>query len=256
MEFLADPQMWTTLGILLLIQIILGMDNIVFISILADKLPEDERKKSIKWGIGLAVLLRILFVMSVAWIIGLKDDLFTVFGHGFSGKELILLAGGLFLLAKATKEIFENLEGEDHHEPKSKKSDFVGVVLQMTILNAVFSIDSVITAVGITTNHWIIIIGIVISSIVMVIAAEAISKFIRRHPSVKMLGLAFLILIGFVLVVDGFGHHINQNYVYFAMGFAIFVQVLNILAKGRKQKESVELRRGAVQEGKILNKDA
>lgn len=225
---------------LLSLEIVLGVDNVVFISILANKLPEDQQDRARRTGIAAAGAMRILLLLAIGWIITLKSELFELFGRGFSGKDLILLAGGLFLIYKATKEIHHKLEGEDEHGEAKVAPTFAAVIGQVLLLDLVFSIDSVITAVGMTEYVPVMVIAIVAAVIVMLIASGSIYRFVNRHPSVKMLALAFLLLIGMTLLAEGFGEKIPKGYVYAAMAFSVFVEVLNIGVR-RKTKDPVHL---------------
>lgn len=227
---------------LITLEIVLGVDNVVFISILASKLPEEEQDKARKTGILAAGGMRVLFLLAVGWIITLKSELFTLFGRGFSGKDLILLAGGLFLIYKATKEIHHKLEGEEEHGSTGKAVTFASVIGQVMLLDLVFSIDSVITAVGMTEYVPVMVIAVLFSIAVMIGASGPIYRFVNAHPSVKMLALSFLLLIGMTLIAEGMGQKIPKGYVYAAMAFSIFVEVLNLFARNKKtDQEPVQL---------------
>lgn len=239
MEWLSDPAAWSALVALLTLEIVLGVDNVVFISILANKLPEEQQDKARRTGILAAGGMRVLLLLAVGWIITLKNELFEIFGQGFSGKDLILLAGGLFLIWKATKEIHHKLEGENEHAETRVAPTFAAVIGQVMLLDLVFSIDSVITAVGMTEVVPVMVIAIMAAVVVMLVASGAIYRFVNRHPSVKMLALAFLLLIGMTLIAEGFGEKIPKGYVYSAMAFSVFVEVLNIGT--RKSKDPVDL---------------
>jgi len=219
---------------LLALEIVLGVDNIIFISILAGKLPNEQQARARQVGLALALITRILLLLSLSWIIGLEEDLFAIAGFGFSGRDLILLGGGLFLVGKATYEIHERLEGETGHGSSAVATSFASVIIQILLLDIVFSLDSVITAVGMVDQIPIMIAAVVIAVGVMLFAAGAISEFVNRHPTVKMLALAFLLLIGANLITEGFGVHIPKGYTYFAMAFAVFVELLNLRARGAK----------------------
>ena len=210
-------------------EVVLGIDNVVFIAILTSKLPESARKRARNIGLTLAMLMRIGLLLAISWIMGLTEELFAVFGHSVTGRDLILLIGGLFLLAKATFEIHDKLEGPGHG-PKDgkKKATFGSVIFQIVILDAVFSLDSVITAVGMARRIEVMIAAVVIAIAVMMLLASRISSFIEKHPTVKMLALSFLLLIGVMLVAEGLGGHIEKGYVYFAMGFSLTVELLNM----------------------------
>ena len=240
MEWLSDPAAWSALIALLTLEIILGVDNVVFISILANKLPEGEQDKARRTGILAAGGMRVVLLLGVGWIITLKEELFEVFGRGFSGKDLILLGGGLFLIYKATKEIHHKLEGEDEHAEERVAPTFAAVIGQVMLLDLVFSLDSVITAVGVTEYVPVMVIAILTAVVVMLVASGAIYRFVNNHPSVKMLALAFLMLIGTTLIAEGLGEKIPKGYVYAAMAFSVFVEVLNIGVR-RKSKEPVHL---------------
>ncbi|HWL40761.1 MAG TPA: TerC family protein [Gemmatimonadaceae bacterium] len=241
MDLLTDPQSWLALGTLLALEIVLGVDNVVFISILAGKLPKEQQKRARTMGLALALITRILLLLSLAWMIRLTAPLFSVFGQGFSGRDLILIVGGLFLIAKSTHEMHNRLEGEDGEEPKGGYPSFRGVIIQILLLDIVFSLDSVITAVGMVDRIEIMITAVILALVVMLVAAGPISGFVEGHPTVKMLALAFLLLIGTTLIVEGFGQHIQKGYIYFAMAFSLFVEVLNL--RVRKKSEPVHLHR-------------
>ena len=240
MEWLSDPEAWSALVALLALEIVLGVDNVVFISILANKLPEEEQDKARRTGILAAGGMRVLLLLAIGWIITLEEELFEVFGKGFSGKDLILLAGGFFLIWKATKEIHHKLEGEDEHQEAKVAATFGAVIAQVMLLDLVFSIDSVITAVGMTDVVPVMVIAILTAVVIMLVASGGIYRFVNNHPSVKVLALAFLLLIGVTLIAEGFGEKIPKGYVYAAMTFSIFVEVLNIGVR-RKTKEPVQL---------------
>ncbi|MFT7540673.1 MAG: putative tellurium resistance membrane protein TerC [Gammaproteobacteria bacterium] len=229
MEWLADPQAWIALLSLTLLEIVLGVDNIVFISVLSQRLPEEQQAKARSMGLGLALGGRVLLLMSISWIIHLEVALFTAFGHDVSGRDLILLLGGLFLLYKATTEIHESLEGSGHaHKTSTKTVTFRSVLTQILILDIVFSLDSVITAVGMADDLAVMITAVVIAVGFMMWAAKSVSEFIERHPTVKMLALSFLLLVGISLVAESFEVHMPRGYIYFAMGFSILVELLNM----------------------------
>ncbi|NNC42757.1 MAG: TerC family protein [Acidimicrobiia bacterium] len=240
MEWISDPAAWSALAALLTLEIVLGVDNIVFISILAGKLPVEQQDRARRTGILAAAGMRVLLLLAVGWIITLEDDWFEVFGKGFSGKDVVLLVGGLFLIYKATKEIHHKLEGEDEHAEAKVVATFSSVIIQVMLLDLVFSIDSVITAVGITEYLPVMIIAVLGAVVVMLVASRAIYRFVSSHPSVKMLALAFLLLIGMTLLAEGFGQKIPKGYVYAAMAFSVFVEVLNIGVR-KKTKEPVHL---------------
>ena len=235
MDWISDPTAWSALAALLTLEIVLGVDNVIFISILAAKLPANEQEKARKIGLLAAGALRVVLLLAVGWVITLKRELFAVGSFGFSGKELILLAGGLFLIYKATTEIHHKLEGSEGQTSAKTAPTIAAVIGQILLLDLVFSIDSVITAVGMTPHIMVMVIAIVTAVIVMLIASKAIYNFVNAHPSVKMLALAFLLLIGTVLIAEGFGQKISKGYIYAAMTFSVFVEVLNIGVRRKKQ---------------------
>ncbi len=228
MAWALDPEIWVALITLTALEIVLGVDNVIFISILAGKLPRGQQAGARRVGLGAAMLTRIALLASLAWLIRLTRPLVTLFGHVFSGRDLILLVGGLFLLAKATTEIHDRLEGREGHASARVAPSFAAVIAQIMLLDVVFSLDSVITAVGMANQLAVMIAAIVLAVGVMLWAAGAISEFVHQHPTVKMLALSFLLLIGVALVADGFGQHIAKGYIYFAMGFSVFVEMLNL----------------------------
>jgi predicted tellurium resistance membrane protein TerC len=250
MEWISTPEAWIALATLTVLEIVLGIDNVVFIAIVAGRLPEEERGKAWKFGLSLAMLSRLALLFSIVWIMRLTAPLFSILGHELSGRDLILITGGLFLIAKSTRELHHNLEGDQpggDSEGRSSSKTFLGILLQIVALDVIFSLDSVITAVGIADQVMVMAIAIIIAVGVMMLSAEAISTFIGRHPTVKMLALSFLLLIGMALVAEGFGQHIPKGYLYFAMGFSIFVEMLN-LRVAKKPAEPVKLR-GSLPEG-------
>ncbi len=228
MDWLADPQAWIAFVTLLGLEIVLGIDNVVFISILAGKLPAEQQPKARYVGLGLAMFMRIALLFSISWVIRLTAPLFAVFGHEISGRDLILIGGGLFLLAKATREIHQKLEGEQGHASVRVKPSFSSVIIQVMLLDIVFSLDSVITAVGMVDDISIMISAVVIAVAFMMVFAAPISNFVERHPTFKMLALSFLLLIGFTLIAEGWGRHIPKGYIYVAMAFSLFVEALNL----------------------------
>ena len=235
MEWLSDPQAWIALATLTALEIVLGVDNVVFISILAGKLPEERRKRARQVGLGLAMLIRILLLISIAWVVGLTATLFTVAGQDISGRDIILFVGGLFLLAKSTHEMHGQLEGEEGHASTKVVASFTAVILQILLLDIIFSLDSVITAVGMADEIGVMITAVVIAVGFMFVFAEAVSGFVEKHPTVKMLALSFLLLIGTSLVAESFDLHIPKGYIYFAMAFSLFVEVLNINLRKSRQ---------------------
>lgn len=228
MEWLTDPQIWIGLLTLTLLEVVLGIDNIIFISILSSKLPKNQQAKARYVGLTLAFVMRVLLLLSITWIMGLQKPLFTLFGTAFSGKSIILLLGGLFLVGKATHEIHDKLEGEEGETSKKVASRFGPVVFQIVLIDLVFSVDSVITAVGMVKYVGVMIAAVMISIAFMMVSAGKVADFVDRHPTVKMLALSFLVLIGVNLIAEGFGHHIPKGYTYFAMAFSVLVEMLNI----------------------------
>lgn len=256
MEFLLSPDIWIAFITLLVLEIVLGIDNVIFLSILADKLPEHRQKLARRLGLGLALIMRILLLLSLAWIIRLTEPLFAVIGQEISGRDLILIAGGLFLLGKSTYEIHDKLEGEEGHGSAKVKATFAGVLVQIVILDMVFSLDSVITAVGMVNELSVMIAAVTVAVIIMLVSAEMISGFVNRHPTIKMLALSFLLLIGFSLLLEGFGVHVPKGYIYFAMSFAVFVEILNLQVRRRRREEPVRLHQRYSQEEETSPKEA
>lgn len=240
MEWLADPSIWMGLATLVVLEIVLGIDNLVFIAILADKLPPHQRDRARVIGLALALLMRLVLLAALAWIMKLTEPLLTLFGHSFSGRDLILLGGGLFLLFKGTMELHERLEGREHHEDGKKVyASFAMVVAQIVVLDAVFSLDSVITAVGIADHIPVMVAAILLSVLVMLLAANPLGRFIDANPTVKMLALAFILMIGAVLILDGLDVHVPKPYIYAAMGFSVLVEWLNLLMRRRAREHNV-----------------
>lgn len=226
---------------LTLLEIILGIDNILFISILSDQLPKDVQAKARKIGLMGALVTRVILLLSIKWIIGLKDTLFTAFGNEFTTKDLVLISGGMFLLAKATTEIYRLVELDGHHEIENqsrKKKTMASFLLQVALVDIVFSLDSVITAVGLVNNISVMVAAVVIAIIIMMVFSETLNKFLNSNPSLKILALSFLIMVGVVLIADGFGEHINKSYIYFAMGFTFMVELLNARKRSKSPKKS------------------
>jgi predicted tellurium resistance membrane protein TerC len=230
---------WIALGTLTVLEIVLGIDNIVFISILAGKLRAEQREKARKVGLSLAMIIRILLLLSITWVMGLTAPFFEVVGQEISGRDLILILGGLFLIGKSTHEIHDKLEGEEGHGSAKVAASFSAVIVQILLLDIVFSLDSVITAVGMAEDVSVMILAVIIAVGVMLVSAGPISDFVERHPTVKMLALSFLLLIGVSLMAEGFEQHIPKGYIYFAMGFSIFVEMINL--RVRKKSEPVHL---------------
>ena len=239
MEWLADPQIWIAFATLTVLELVLGIDNIIFISILSGKLPAEQQPRARFIGLAGALVMRVILLFSLTWVMGLVEPLFNIFGRDISGRDLILLVGGLFLIAKSTHEIHGSLEGEEGHASKKVYASFTGVIIQIMLLDIVFSLDSVITAVGMVDNIWIMIAAVVISIVAMMFFAAPIGNFVERHPTVKMLALSFLLLIGFTLVAEGFHQKIPKGYIYGAMAFSVFVELLNI--RLRKKGKPVNL---------------
>ena len=243
-EWMSDPQIWISLLTLTGLEIVLGIDNIIFISILAGKLPAEQQKKARQLGLSLALVTRVLLLLSLTWLMGMTRPLFTipVLDHGLSGRDLILLVGGLFLIGKSVVEVHEKLEGEDGHSTSAKvRVSFASVIVQILLLDIVFSLDSVITAVGMANQVGVMIAAVVIALAVMLIFAGAISDFVNRHPTLKMLALSFLILIGVTLVGESLGQHIPKGYIYFSMAFAFGVEMLNLKLRAKHKDQPVVL---------------
>jgi predicted tellurium resistance membrane protein TerC len=241
MEFLTDPQAWAALVTLTVLEIVLGIDNIIFLSILVAKLPKHQQSAARVLGLGFAMATRIALLLSITWVMKLTTPLFELMEHAISGRDLILFFGGLFLIAKSTVEIHSSLEGAEQQEIARVAASFIGIVLQIGVIDIVFSLDSVITAVGLAQDVAVMVTAIVIAVIVMMFAAKAVGEFVDRHPTVKMLALSFLILIGVALVGESAGMHIPKGYIYFAMAFSVVVEMLNMQL--RRRVEPVKLRR-------------
>ena len=242
---LADPQIWIAFATLTLLELVLGIDNVIFISILAGKLPQETQQRARTIGLSLALVMRVILLLSLTWVMGLTAPVFTAFGHEISGRDLILLIGGLFLIAKSTHEIHGSLEGDEEHSEKKVYASFVSVIVQITLLDIVFSLDSVITAVGMVGDQygrigiWIMIAAVSVSIAAMMLFAGPIGDFVQRHPTIKMLALAFLLLIGFTLIAEGLEYHIPKGYIYFAMAFSVMVELLNMRLRKRPRKPVV-----------------
>ncbi len=239
MDWLADPQAWIALATLTALELVLGVDNIIFISILAGKLPARQQRRATKLGLAGAMVTRILLLLSLAWIIRLTAPLFTVAGNEISGRDLILILGGLFLLGKATREIHDKLEGVEYERSVRGAASFGAVIVQIMLLDIVFSLDSVITAVGMVEQVALMVTAVILAVLFMFVFAPPLGRFVDRHPTIRMLALAFLLLIGMALVADGLEFHIPKGYIYFAMGFSVFVEMLNL--RLRPGREPVEL---------------
>jgi predicted tellurium resistance membrane protein TerC len=227
-ESLADPQTWIALATLTFLEIVLGVDNIIFISILSGKLPEEQQPRARQLGLLGAMLTRVALLFSLASIIRLTRPWFTVLGQEISGRDLIMIVGGLFLIAKSTYEIHDKLEGEEGHASSKVAASFASVIFQIMLLDIVFSLDSVITAVGMVDQLWVMVTAVIISVGLMMLSAESISAFVQKHPTIKVLALSFLLLIGMSLLLEGFDNHIRKGYIYFAMGFSVFVEMINL----------------------------
>lgn len=241
--WISEPQAWVALATLTILEIVLGIDNIIFISILVGRLPKPQQQSARVLGLGLAMFTRILLLLSLAWVMGLTAPLFAVAGFEFSGRDFILIGGGLFLLWKSSNEIFTSLEGEEEHHASqtAAKSAFIATLVQIAIIDIVFSLDSVITAVGMAKDLPVMILAIIIAVGVMMLAAKAIADFVDAHPSIKMLALSFLTMVGVALIGEGFDFHIPKGYIYFAMAFSLGVEAINI--RYRKKRSAVVLRK-------------
>jgi predicted tellurium resistance membrane protein TerC len=235
MEWITQPETWIAFLTLVALELVLGVDNVIFISILASKLPQNQQQSARRTGIMLAVVTRILLLLSISWIIGLTEPLFSVASFEISGRDLVLIAGGLFLLWKSVHEIHQKLEGEEGQASAKVSAAFWGVIFQIMLLDIVFSLDSVITAVGMVDHIEIMVAAVIIAAAVMVFTATPLAHFVERHPTVKMLALSFLLLIGFTLIVEGLHQHIPKGYIYFAMGFSVLVEMLNLRIRGKGQ---------------------
>jgi predicted tellurium resistance membrane protein TerC len=241
MDWLTDPQIWSALLTLTALEIVLGVDNIVFISILANKLPAEQQQRARLVGLGAAMLMRIALLFAIGWIVGLTDPWFEVFGREFSGRDLIMLGGGLFLIYKATVELHHKLEGHEEAQRNVKAVSFGAVIAQIMVMDLVFSLDSVITAVGMADDVPVMIAAVVIAVGVMMVSAKPLSDFVQAHPTVKVLALSFLLLIGMSLVAEGFHHHIPKGYIYSAMAFSVFVEIVNLRVRSKADDAPVPL---------------
>lgn len=239
-ELLYDPAVWASLVTLTIMEIVLGIDNIVFISVIIGKLPAEQAEKARKIGLALALVFRIILLMFLTWIISLKADIITVFGQGLSWRDIILISGGVFLVYKGTAEIHEEFEGETEEEEANRLSvsNFASIIMQIIIIDLVFSVDSIVTAIGMAEHVEVMIAAVIISIAIMYVASGFIADFIKRHPTTKMLALSFLLLIGVSLVADGMGFHIPRGYIYAAMGFSVLVEMINIVSGRKKRKTS------------------
>jgi len=245
-ELLTDPQVWLAFLTLTALEIVLGIDNIIFISILVGRLPPEQRPRGRTFGLALAMITRILLLLSITWVMGLSKELFSIMDRGVSGRDLILFGGGLFLLAKSTLEIHHSLEGEEGQREAKGKATFMSTILQIAVIDIVFSLDSVITAVGMADHVEVMIAAVIVAVLMMMFMAGPISDFVDRHPTIKMLALSFLILIGVALIGEGLGFHIPKGYIYFAMAFSVVVELLNMQLRkrlNRPQEEPVQLRK-------------
>ena len=239
MAWISDPNVWIAFLTLSLLELVLGIDNVIFVSILSGKLPERDQPRARFIGLSLALVMRVVLLFSLTWVMGLVEPLFTIFGQHVSGRDLILLVGGLFLIFKSTHEIHGSLEGSEGEASRRVYAGFAGVIVQIMLLDIVFSLDSVITAVGMVDNVWIMIAAVVVSIVAMMIFAGSIGAFVQRHPTIKMLALSFLLMIGATLIAEGLEFHIPKGYIYFAMAFSVFVEMLNI--RLRKRSKPVQL---------------
>ena len=236
MEIITSPEAWIAFATLTALELVLGIDNIIFISILVDKLPVEKRELARKIGLFMAMFMRIGLLLVLSWIVGLVEPMLTVKGHAISGRDAILILGGLFLIWKSTTEIHDSIEGAEHAQASSQKVTFASVILQIMVIDLVFSLDSIITAVGMVDEVEIMIAAVIVSVALMMVFARAIGEFVSNHPSIKMLALSFLVLVGVVLIAEGFEHHVPKGYIYFAMAFSVCVEMLNI--KLRKKRTS------------------
>ncbi|MEP0944250.1 MAG: TerC family protein [Rhizobiaceae bacterium] len=240
LELLYDPAVWASFLTLTVMEIVLGIDNIVFISVIINRLPPEQAERARRIGLALALIFRVVLLMFLAWIIGLKAEVFSLFGHAFSWRDLILLGGGIFLVYKATAEIHEEFEGETEEETAERLSvrSFANIIGQIIVIDLVFSVDSIVTAIGMAEHVEVMIAAVIVAVAVMYIASGTISDFIKRHPTTKMLALSFLLLIGVSLVADGMGFHIPRGYIYAAMGFSVMVEAINIMVGRKRRKKS------------------
>lgn len=246
-EFLLSPEIWIAFFTLTALELVLGIDNIIFISILVDKLPKEQQELARRIGLFLAMFMRIGLLLLLSWIVGLTEPVLTLFGFGISGRDMILIAGGLFLIWKSTGEVHQLLEGEEGEASSKVVSSFAGVIAQIIVIDLVFSLDSIITAVGMVSEVGVMIAAVVVSVGLMMLFARSIGEFVSNHPTIKMLALSFLVVVGVVLIADGFGHHVPKGYIYFAMAFSVGVEMLNIRMR-KKTVKPVDLREPYVRE--------
>lgn len=246
MDWLTQPEAWIAFATLVILELVLGVDNVIFISILVGKLPVAQQAQARNLGLALAVISRIILLFSISWVIGLTAPLFTVLEYEISGRDIILILGGLFLIGKSTHEIHQKLEGVEGHASAKVYPSFASILIQILLLDVVFSLDSVITAVGMVDQLPIMIASVIIAATIMIVSARAIGDFVDKHPTIKMLALSFLLLIGFTLIVEGLHQHIPKGYIYFAMAFSIFVELLNM--RLRKKQAPVKLHEPYVEE--------
>ena len=247
LELLLSPEIWIAFFTLTALELVLGIDNIIFISILVDKLPKEKQELARRIGLFLAMFMRIGLLLLLSWIVGLTEPVLTLFGFGISGRDMILIAGGLFLIWKSTGEVHQLLEGEEGSESAKVASSFAGVIAQIMVIDLVFSLDSIITAVGMVSQVGVMIAAVVASVGLMMLFARSIGEFVSNHPTIKMLALSFLVVVGVVLIADGFGHHVPKGYIYFAMAFSVGVEMLNIRMR-KKGVKPVDLHEPYVRE--------
>jgi predicted tellurium resistance membrane protein TerC len=238
MDWLTDPQVWASLVTLTALEIVLGIDNLVFIAIVAGRLPPERQNRARQVGLSLALITRLALLASITWIIGLTQPVFDIFGQPVSWRDIVLIAGGLFLLYKGTKEIHQRLEGEGQEKARSGRTSFTGVIAQIMVLDVVFSLDSVITAVGMANTLWVMATAIIIAVVIMLMASRPLAEFVERHPTVKMLALSFLLLIGMTLIADGAGFHVPKGYIYAAIAFSVAVEALNQWSARRRRSRT------------------
>jgi predicted tellurium resistance membrane protein TerC len=238
MDLLTQPETWLAFFTLTVLELVLGIDNVIFIAILVDKLPAERRESARRIGLLIAMVMRVVLLFGIAWIVGATAPLFTVLGNEISGRDLILIGGGLFLLWKSTKEVDQLLEGETGHESRAVKATYSAVLAQIVVIDIVFSFDSIITAVGMAKHVGVMVAAVITSVALMMAFAGGISRFVSSHPTVKMLALSFLFVIGVLLIADGFDHHVPKGYIYFAMAFSVLVEMLNIRVRKKAAPKS------------------